>query len=345
MGAISQKPLAAIFGCSGLELTVEERAFFTQNRPLGFILFQRNCETPDQVRALVDDMRSCVNHKDAPVLIDQEGGRVARLKPPHWPEFPAAKAYADLYAQDPDAGMEASFLGGRLIAQELADLGISVDCAPVLDVPQPDADPIIGDRAFGTDVQTIVDLAKRFMDGLMQGGVAPVIKHIPGHGRALVDSHEALPHVDSVHDVLEVSDFAPFRALHFAPWAMTAHVVYESLDEDRPATLSPAVIQDVIRKQIGFRGLLVSDDLSMKALKGSFAERVRGCLDAGCDVALHCNGEMAEMTEVAKGASEMTSKAWARYKMGELHRNGAAQPFETEDARQAARHRFDTLLG
>ena len=341
----SPKPLAAIFGCSGLDLTHEERAFFSETQPLGFILFQRNCDTPDQVRALVEDLRSCVSHANAPVLIDQEGGRVARLKPPHWPEFPTAKAYADLYANDPEAGVEASRLGGQLIAYELEQLGISVDCAPVLDVPQPGADPIIGDRAFGKDVSTIVTLAKAFMDGLMKGGVAAIIKHIPGHGRALVDSHKDLPIVDAPREALETTDFAPFKALHMAPWAMTAHVVYDSLDVDHPATLSSAVVGDVIRKKIGFQGVLVSDDLSMKALSGNFADRAKACLAAGCDVALHCNGEMDEMVQVAAGASEMARTSWSRYKLGELHRTSGAQPFETEADWRTARHRFDALLG
>lgn len=294
---------------------------------------------------LVADLRACVNHDQAPVLIDQEGGRVARLKPPHWPEFPAAKAYADLHAQDPERGLEASHLGGRLIAHELANIGVTIDCAPVLDVPQPGADPIIGDRAFGETPDTIAILAKAFMDGLMKGGVSPVIKHIPGHGRALVDSHKDLPVVDTGLETLQGVDFPPFRALHMAAWAMTAHVVYAVLDADRPATLSPSVIGNVIRKELGFQGVLVSDDLSMQALSGTFAERAEECLAAGCDVALHCNGEMDEMVEVARGASEMARTAWSRYKMGELHRASAAHPFETDAEWRAARHRFDTLLG
>ena len=334
-----------MFGCSGLELTAQERAFFSDVDPLGFILFQRNCDTPDQIRALVDALRDAVGRTDAPVMIDQEGGRVARLKPPHWPEFPAAKAFADLYAENPDHGVEVSTLGGRLIAHELAGLGITIDCAPVLDVPQPGADPIIGDRAFGADVATISVLAKAFMSGLMKGGVAPIIKHIPGHGRALVDSHKDLPVVDASREDLQNTDFAPFRALHMAAWAMTAHVVYSSLDPEHPATLSASVINEVIRKQIGFQGVLVSDDLSMKALSGGFADRTRAALQAGCDVALHCNGEMDEMVQVAQGASQMTRAAWSRYKLGELHRTTAAQPFETEAERLDARRRFDTLLG
>jgi beta-N-acetylhexosaminidase len=345
----TSKPSAVVFGCSGRELTSEEHAFFRATNPLGLILFQRNCDSPKQVRALVEAFRACVGRDDAAVMIDQEGGRVARLKPPHWPEFPAAKAYADLFAKDPDQGLEAAKLGGRLIGHELADLGISIDCAPVLDVPQPGADPIIGDRAFGPDVDTIVQLAKAFMDGLMKGGITPVIKHIPGHGRALVDSHKDLPLVNAALEDLQAVDFAPFRALHMAGWAMTAHVVYAALDPDLPATLSPGIIENVIRRQLGFQGVLVSDDLSMKALSGSFVERTRACLKAGCDVALHCNGNMDEMAQVAEGVavdgSEMTRGGWARYKMSKLLTASATKPFASKKEQAKARHRFDTLLG
>lgn len=319
-----------------------ERAFFTEINPLGFILFQRNCETPGQVEKLVADLRACVGRANAPVMIDQEGGRVARLKPPHWPEFPPAKVYADLYAKSPEAGLEAARLGGRLIAFELAQLGISVDCAPVLDVPQPGADPIIGDRAFGPNAAAIIRTAGAFIDGLKAGGVAAVIKHIPGHGRALVDSHKDLPRVDASLDVLQSVDFAPFKALHMAPWAMTAHVVYEALDAHQPATTSASVIEDTIRRFIGFRGVLLSDDLSMKALSGGFADRARACLEAGCDVALHCNGDMTEMIEVARGAFSMTRASWARYNLSELHRTSATR---LEFNKDVARKRFDSLLG
>ena len=336
------KPLAVIFGCSGLTLTDAERAFFTKTNPLGFILFQRNCETRTQVKKLVSDLRACVGHAAAPVLIDQEGGRVARLKPPHWPAFPPAKAYADLFAQDQEKGVEAAYLGGRLIAYELAQLGITVDCAPVLDVLQSGADPIIGDRAFGPDVTTIVRTAKAFTDGLMAGGITAVIKHVPGHGRALIDSHKDLPRVDASVADLQDTDFAPFKALHMAPWAMTAHVVYEALDADHPATTSVPVIEDVIRRHIGFRGLLLSDDLSMKALSGGFEDRARACLEAGCDVALHCNGDMDEMRQVARGAFPMTRASWARYKMSELQCASATRP---EFNAKTARKRFDELLG
>lgn len=338
----SPKPLSVIFGCAGLELSDAERAFFREVEPLGFILFQRNCDSKPQVKKLVAELRACVGHADAPVLIDQEGGRVARLKPPHWPAFPPAKAYADLFANDSQAGLEAARLGGRLIAHELAELDITVDCAPVLDVPQPGADPIIGDRAFGPDAATIATVAHAFMDGLKAGGVSAVIKHVPGHGRALVDSHKDLPRVDASREDLQAIDFAPFRALNMASWAMTAHVVYEALDAAQPATTSAPVIEDVIRRHIGFRGVLLSDDLSMKALSGDFAQRARACLDAGCDVALHCNGDMGEMVEVARGAFPMTRASWARYKMSELHRASATRlKFNAKQARK----RFDELLG
>jgi len=334
-------PKAVIFGCSGLHLTDAERDFFGACDPLGFILFQRNCDNPDQVRKLVDDLRASVGRLDAPVLIDQEGGRVARLKPPHWPRFPPAMDFAALYAKDKDKGYEAAVLGGQLIAHELFKLGITVDCAPVLDVPQSDADPIIGDRAFGKDIRTIQILAGAFMNGLARGGVDPVIKHIPGHGRALVDSHLELPLVDVPLKELQDVDFPPFKALNTAPWAMTAHVIYKALDNKAPATTSPYVIAEIIRKDIGFKGLLLSDDLSMKALSGQLKDRAKDCLAAGCDVALHCNGERDEMVQVIRGVKSMTADAYSRYKLGEDRRLTAKQDFDPAQARA----RFDDIMG
>jgi len=334
-------PNAVIFGCSGLVLTEPERDFFADTDPLGFILFQRNCDTPDQVRTLVNDLRTSVGRDDVPILIDQEGGRVARLKPPHWPTFPPAMTYADVYGVDQDAGVEAALLGGQLIASELFDLGITVDCAPVLDSPQSDADPIIGDRAFGRDLATIVTLAGAFMNGLARGGVDPVIKHIPGHGRALVDSHLDLPVVEASLQDLETVDFPPFKALNMAPWGMTAHVIYAVLDQENPATTSPLVISQVIREAMGFKGLLLSDDLSMKALSGPLKDRAEGCLAAGCDVALHCNGDMDEMIQVAQGSKPMTDEAFARYKLNENRRLSTRQDFDKVQARL----RFDELIG
>lgn len=332
-------PLAAIFGCSGLELGDEERQFFAAANPLGFILFQRNCDSPDQVRDLVFDLRLTVGRVDAPVLIDQEGGRVARLKPPHWREAPPAARFAALAARDPDAAVEATEINARLIAAELLDLGITVDCAPVLDLPQPGADPIIGDRAFGADPVTVATLGGAACRGLIAGGVLPVIKHIPGHGRASVDSHKALPVVDTPWAELASRDFAPFAALNAMPWAMTAHVVYTDVDPDAPATTSAKVIEKVIRKHMGFEGALMSDDLSMKALAGDMGDRTRAALDAGCDVVLHCNGDMAEMTAVAKAATVLDCRAEERVKRAAALRQKPG-PFD----RAAALARLETLL-
>ena len=300
MPASDLPPAAAILGCSGPALTDGERRFFARVNPVGFILFARNIATPAQVAALVADLRATVGRADAPVLIDQEGGRVQRLKPPHWRKAPAGAPFARLAARDPAAAVAALRLNYRLIGRELAALGIDVDCAPVLDVPVAGADDVIGDRALGADPVMVATLGRAVVDGLLDEGVLPVIKHIPGHGRAMVDSHHALPTVHAARADLEAQDFPPFRALADAPWAMTAHVVYTAID-DLPATTSAKVIGEVIRGLIGFDGVLVSDDLSMKALGGGFDERARRALEAGCDLVLHCNGDMAEMEAVAAG--------------------------------------------
>ena len=280
-----------------------ERSFFRDVRPWGFILFGRNIENPDQIRALVAALRETVDDGDAPILIDQEGGRVARLKPPHWPQHPPAAQFGALYGESPEQAREATYLNARLIAHDLFRLGINVDCLPVLDVPAPGAHDIIGDRAFSGDPATVIDLGRAQIDGLMDGGVLPVMKHIPGHGRAGADSHLALPRVSATVEELSASDFVTFRSLDSCPLAMTAHVVYDSIDPQRPATTSPKVIRDVIRGEIGFDGLLMSDDLSMKALDGPLALRAKAALFAGCDLALHCNGDLDEMKDVA---SEVT---------------------------------------
>jgi beta-N-acetylhexosaminidase len=325
-----------IFGCAGTELTAAERAFFRYADPLGFILFQRNCRDPGQVRHLVAGLRHAVGRADAPVLIDQEGGRVARLKPPHWRSYPAAAAIAALDR----AAREAAWLAARLIADDLAQLGITVDCTPVLDIPITGADPIIGDRAWGTTPDEVADLAGAVCDGLLQGGVLPVIKHVPGHGRGTVDSHLALPVVSTSRETLEATDFAPFRALAAAPWAMTAHIVYTAIDAERPATLSSRLIGEVIRGSIGFDGVLVSDDLSMKALGGSLAERAQGALAAGCDLALHCNGDMGEMTGIAAAVGRLSPLAARRVGAAETRRRASAAAFERRDAEV----RLDALL-
>ena len=303
---------AVIFGVAGPALEDAERDFFRDVDPLGFILFQRNCQNRAQLAALCAALREAVGRATAPILIDQEGGRVARLAPPEWRARTAMAPIGALWGRDADAGERAAWLAARLIAHDLREIGVTVDCAPVLDVPQADSDAIIGDRAFAAEPEPVAALGRAFMAGLHEGGVVSVVKHIPGHGRATVDSHKALPRTPAPLDDLAAVDFAPFRALNDAPMAMTAHVVYEALDSAAPATISPRVIAEIIRGRIGFDGLLMSDDLSMAALDGSFVVRARAALDAGCDVALHCNGRMEEMRAAAQGARPMTERALMR---------------------------------
>lgn len=306
----ANRPRAAIFGCSGLTLTDAERTFFKTSDPLGFILFARNVDTPEQVRALVSDLRACVG-RNAPVLIDQEGGRVQRLRPPHWRSAPPLRQFGDLYTHDPERALKAVRINMQAIGVELADLGIDVDCAPCLDVPVPGAHDVIGNRALSEDPKVVAALATAACDGLIDAGVVPVIKHLPGHGRAGVDSHKALPIVDAAEDALASSDLMPFQTVAAMPVAaMTAHVVYDALDPEQTATLSKTVIGDIIRKRIGFGGLLMSDDLGMKALKGSFEDLAAACLEAGCDVALHCSGVLAEMEQVAAGSTTLSNHAY-----------------------------------
>ena len=335
------RSLAAIFGCGGPRLTADEAAFFRDARPWGFILFKRNVESPDQVRALVAALRESVDGgADTPVLIDQEGGRVARLGPPHWRRYPPGRAYGELAGNDLLARREIARLGGRLLAHDLSALGINVDCLPVLDVPQPGAHDIIGDRAYGAGVEEVALLGRAAAEGLIAGGVLPVIKHIPGHGRSKADSHENLPVVDASVAELDALDFQPFRMLSDMPLAMTAHVVYAALDRANPATTSRRVIGQAVRKSIGFDGLLMTDDLSMKALSGDFSQRARAALAAGCDVVLHCNGRMDEMTAVAAGARPLSGAAARRAKvaMGRISR--LPEPFDAE----AGRARFEAAF-
>ena len=321
--------LPIIFGLGGAELSEAERRFFRDADPVGFILFQRNCETPAQVRRLVAALRDTVARADAPILIDQEGGRVARLKPPHWPAYPAPAAIAALGGIE---ARDAAWLAARLIADDLALLGVSVDCAPVLDIPVSGADPIIGDRAWGSDARLVAERGLAVCDGLLAGGVLPVIKHIPGHGRGNVDSHKGLPVVATPSSVLDSTDFVPFRALAGMPWAMTAHILYSALDPVLPATLSQSVIEAVIRTRIGFDGVLVSDDLSMQALGGSLPERARGALGAGCDLVLHCNGDMNEMSGIAAAVDALADSARRRLDAAEARRRapGAFDRFGAE---------------
>ena len=308
--------LAAIFGVGGPELTTEERAFFRDTQPLGFIVFARNIQDPDQVRRLVADLRASVAHADAPVLIDQEGGRVQRLRPPHWRAAAPAARFGALARRQAQSAAKAVFLNHQLIGAELASLGIDVDCAPLIDVHQPGAHDVIGDRAFSGDPEEVAILGRAAADGLISAGITPIIKHIPGHGRSMVDSHHDLPRIATSHDELARTDFLPFRRLHDMPWAMTAHIIYEALDPRLPATLSAKVIGEVIRGEIGFDGLLLSDDMSMKALNGTLDDLTRRALEAGCDVALHCNGKMEEMRLIAAGAAPLSKAGEERYTRG-----------------------------
>jgi beta-N-acetylhexosaminidase len=324
--------LAAIFGCAGSRLTAEEAGFFREVRPWGFILFRRNVESPDQVRALTSALRETIEAADAPVLIDQEGGRVQRLGPPNWSRYPPGRAYGQLAANDPLLRREIARLGARLMAHDLAAVGINVDCLPVLDVPEPGAHDIIGDRAYGETSDEVAVLGRAAAEGLIAGGVLPVMKHLPGHGRSHADSHEHLPMVDAPRAAL-ACDFAPFRVNADLPLAMTAHVVFAALDAQRPATTSRTVIRKVIRGEIGFDGLLITDDLSMKALSGDFAGRARSALAAGCDVVLHCNGAMTEMRAVASGAKPLAGQALRRAKaaLGRIAKD--PEPFDAEAGR------------
>ena len=330
---------AAIYGCLGPRLGAEEIAFFRDVRPWGFILFARNIEGPDQVRGLVAALRETVGRDDAPVLIDQEGGRVQRFGPPHWRRYPPARVLASV-AGGPAARREAVRLGARLIADDLHALGVNVDCAPVLDVPQPGAHDIIGDRAYGETPEEVAVLGRAMAEGLLAGGVLPVIKHIPGHGRAASDSHFDLPVVDASAEALRQTDFAPFQALSDMPLAMTAHVLYRAFDRRRPATTSRRVIRGLLREELGFSGLIMSDDLSMKALDGEMARRARQSLSAGCDIVLHCNGDMAEMKAVAAGVGALSGTAARRAEAALARIPRRTEPLD----RREAEARFDALL-
>ena len=330
---------AFITGVSGPDLTAAEREFIRLERPWGFILFKRNVETPEQVAILVKELRELIDAPDAPVLIDQEGGRVQRLGPPHWPVYPPGAFFGALYDLNPALGLSAARLSARLIAADLGDLGISADCLPLADVPVVGADAVIGNRAYGTKPEKVAAIARAVTDGLEQGGILPVLKHIPGHGRATADSHFGLPKVDTSKKELERTDFAAFQPLADLPMAMTAHVVFSALDPAHPATTSATIIEQVIRGVIGFQGLLMSDDVSMNALSGSIAERTRAVFSAGCDVVLHCNGRLDEMRDVAAETPELSGKALDRARRALASRR-AAQPFD----RQAARAELDAMM-
>lgn len=301
-----------ILGCAGKTLSREEIRFYRGECPWGFILFARNVSEPEQIRDLVAEMRDCVERPDAPVFIDQEGGRVQRLRPPLAPDYPAAAAIGALWRDDHDAGERAAWLIGRLHAFDLSRYGLSADCLPVLDVPVEGASDVIGTRAYGKEPDSVARLGRAVAEGLMAGGVLPVMKHVPGHGRAFADTHFELPRVDASLDELRRHDFEPFRRLAHLPAAMTAHVVFNAVDPENPATTSGRVIEEVIRGEIGFDGLLISDDTSMKALSGDFPTKAASILAAGCDLVLHCNGVFEEMAGIASKTKGLEGKALER---------------------------------
>lgn len=331
---------AAIYSCRGTKLLDDEIAFFREARPFGFILFARNCAEPAQVRALCAALRETVDDPAAPILIDQEGGRVARLKPPHWRQRPPARRFGKMYEANPAVAKEAAYLEARLIAEELLAIGVNVDCAPVLDVPVKGAHDIIGDRAYSEDVATVIALGRAAIEGFLDGGVLPVIKHVPGHGRAGADSHEALPRVSAAASELRAHDFKPFLELNTAPMAMTAHVVYETIDRDHPATTSPKIVGEIIRGEIGFDGFLMSDDISMKALSGPVGARAKAALSAGCDAVLHCNGQMEEMTAIANVVPLLSARAEERARRA---RSYLAAPSKLDVP--AAEAKLENMLG
>jgi len=318
---------AWIAGVAGHSLTAEEKRFFRDHEPWGFIVFARNIADPAQVKTLTSEMRALTGRDETPILIDQEGGRVQRLRPPHWQSYPTGRALGALYARDPGQGRRAAWLQSRLIALDLERLGINVDCLPVLDVPVAGAHDVIGDRAYSHQPYEVALLARAACEGLMDGGVLPVIKHIPGHGRAFSDSHKELPLVDTNPAILGCTDFYPFMQLADMPLAMTAHVVYSGFDRENPATTSRYMVQTIIRGWLGYDGLLMSDDLSMQALSGDFAHRTQSSFAAGCDVVLHCNGVMNEMREIAGHCPVLADEA-ARRARHALLRLRPAEPVD-----------------
>jgi len=322
---------AFITGLAGPTLSANERAFLREGRPWGLIIFKRNVNTLRQVTGLISSFREIVGW-EAPVLVDQEGGRVQRLGPPQWPAYPAGARYGELYDRDPATGLAAARLAGHLIASDLRPLGIDVDCLPLADVPAPGSDAVIGDRAYGAEPAKVAAIAGALAKGLQMGGVLPVLKHLPGHGRAKADSHHALPVVDTDRATLEKTDFAAFRPLAGLPLGMTAHVVFSALDPVAPATTSGKIVSQVIRDFIGFRGLLMSDDISMGALSGTLAERSRAAIAAGCDLVLHCNGDLAEMSGVAAAVPTLAGEAAARAEAA-LAQRTAPEEFDIEAAR------------
>ena len=338
---------AVLFSCQGPELLPEEAAFFKDVQPLGFILFERNCKNREQVKKLVDDLKATVDHSFVPILIDQEGGRVVRLKPPEWRAAYPASIFGQLAEHDLTLAGQCAFWQASLIGQELADLGINVNCAPCVDLFMLDADPIIGDRSFSDQITIICHLSLQTMKGLQSQGVIPIIKHLPGHGRAPVDSHKELPIVETPLETLEATDFLAFQEIcqqvklegpQPMPWGMTAHVVYNAVDSLHPATHSTKAIQNVIRQWIGFEGFLISDCLTMEALEGSFTVRTEKALQAGCDAVLYCKSNLSEMKEVANAALPLSSNAYERLQGSLLSTVQTLSPAQQQDYQERLKH-------
>ncbi len=323
-----------ITGLAGTHLTPDEARFLAEAKPCGLILFARNCDTPDQVRKLVADAKAAIGEEGVLVLIDQEGGRVRRLMPPHWRELPPAAAFAKLAEADAELAVSAVRLVAHLTAQDLKDIGINTNCVPVLDIPVPGSHQIISDRAYGTTPELVSVMGRAVAEGHLAGGVLPVIKHMPGHGRAQADSHLELPVVTTSHEELSATDFVPFRTLNDMPAAMTAHVVFTALDPNAPASISETVTRDIMRGEIGFDGLLMSDDLSMKALTGDMRSRAEAVIRAGSDVVLHCNGDLQEMEQAAAGVPPLTGQPLRRFErcLAMLSRNERFDVLEAESA-------------
>jgi len=337
----AKRPLPVVFSCAGEALTSVERALFEKANPFGFILFKHNCQNPNQVRWLIKEMRQAVGRDDVPIFIDQEGGRVARLQPPQWPKHPPARLFGAIYEEDPEWGTEAMRLNTRLMASELWDLGITINCAPVLDLFVAGASNAIGDRAFSRKPTAVAELARMQAETFLANGVLPVIKHIPGHGRLNVDPHMVLPVINASRAELESEDFVPFELLKDLPIAMNSHAVFAALDKEAPASLSSKIHADIIREVIGFDGLLLSDDLNMKALDGLPADRAKAALTAGADVVLYCNGTVAEMEQVAAVLAPMGDESWARWERAK----SMVKPPPENYNQSADSARLDILLG
>lgn len=329
---------AMILGCSGKTLTADEKKFYADERPWGFILFARNIGDPTQIADLIAEMRASIANPTAPVFIDQEGGRVQRLRPPIAPNYPSGATLGALYRENAEAGLRAAWLLSRLHAYDLSRLGITADCLPVLDVPIEGASDVIGGRAYGKDPETVTAMGRAAAEGLVSGGVLPVMKHMPGHGRAFADTHFELPTVDTPLEELRRHDFAPFKALNHLPMGMTAHVVYSAIDPTAPATTSRKVVEEIIRGEIGFDGLLISDDTSMKALSGDFPQKAKAILAAGVDIVLHCNGVMEEMAGIASKTKLLQGKALERAEKALRFAPGVDELVEADLRAEFAQH-------